>query len=59
MATWCAASAILMELSSYLKRMETKAEVEWTPRTVHREADVDGDATSSITASRFPVVPGD
>ena len=38
MATWCAASAVLMELSRYLKRTEIKAEVKWIPEN-DKEAD--------------------
>ena len=39
MSTRCTASAVLMELASYLKRMSINALVEWATRQVNREAD--------------------
>ena len=39
MSTKCPSSAVVMELSCYLKRMSAKASVEWAPRTANYEAD--------------------
>ena len=39
MSTKFPSSAVIMELSCYLKRMAAKASVEWAPRTANYEAD--------------------
>ena len=39
MTTRYPASALIMEMSDYIKRMRIRALVEWTPRTANREAD--------------------
>ena len=39
MSTKFLSSALVLELSCYLKRMSAKASVEWAPRTANYEAD--------------------
>ena len=61
-------SAVVMELSCYLKRMAAKASVEWAPRSANYEADALANGvtcsfdpsrriTVDVTALRWEILP--
>ena len=60
MSTRFLASAVIMELACYLKRMSIKALVEWAPREANREADelANGDHHRFDPSRRIPIEPG-
>ena len=57
MTTKYPASAVLMELAAYSKKMGLKASVEWSPREANREADAlaNGELSQFTPELRIPV----
>ena len=54
MSTKFPSSAVVMELSCYLKRMAAKASVEWAPRSTNYEADALANGYQTVTDSFDP-----